>query len=46
MCLENVEMFQDGDQNTRRLTFSVVYNFNSTKSKYKGEGATNELNRL
>jgi hypothetical protein len=46
MCLGNVETFQDGDQNTRRLTISVVYNFNSTKSKYKGEGATNEINRL
>ena len=46
MHLGNVAVFQDGDQNSRRLTISVVYNFNSTKSKYKGESATDELNRL
>lgn len=46
MHLGNVKVFQDGDQNTRRLTISVIYNFNSTNSKYKGEGATNEINRL
>jgi hypothetical protein len=46
MSFRNVGLFQDGDQNSRRLTISVVYNFNSTKNKYKGEGATNEINRL
>lgn len=43
---ENVRIFQDGDQNSRRLTVSVNYMFNSTKSKYRGQRATNELNRL
>jgi hypothetical protein len=34
------------DLNTRSITVSVSYNFNSTRSKYKGEQASDELNRL
>ncbi|MCL2597731.1 MAG: TonB-dependent receptor [Paludibacter sp.] len=34
------------DLNTRNIYLSISYNFNSTRSKYKGEQASDELNRL
>ncbi|GHT18081.1 hypothetical protein FACS189429_3730 [Bacteroidia bacterium] len=34
------------DLNTRNIYLSINYNFNATRSKYKGEKATDELNRL
>lgn len=34
------------DLNTRNVNISISYNFNATKSKYKGEQASDELNRL
>jgi hypothetical protein len=34
------------DQNTRGVQLSVTYRFNATNSKYKGEAASKELNRL
>ncbi len=46
MYLENVAAAQEGDQNSRRLTISLTYKFNSTKNKYKGKQASDEINRL
>jgi hypothetical protein len=34
------------NQNTRNIYLSITYNFNSTRSKYAGEQATDELRRL
>ena len=34
------------DYNTQGIRLSVTYRFNSTSSKYKGEAASGELNRL
>jgi hypothetical protein len=33
-------------QDTRNVRLSIAYRFNATKSKYKGEQATGEMNRL
>ena len=34
------------DNNTQNVYISATYNFNATKNKYKGEQASDELNRL
>ena len=45
--INNVAYFVCNDWNKRGVSLSVSYNFNSTKSKYKGENAAkDEMNRL
>jgi len=40
----NMSVFKDN--NTQNVYISATYNFNATKNKYKGEQASDELNRL
>ena len=45
--INEVSFFVCNDWNSRGVPFSLSYNFNATKSKYKGENAAiGELNRL
>jgi hypothetical protein len=44
--MNNTFLFVKGDINRRAVSISVSYRFNSTKNKYKGERATDEINRL
>jgi hypothetical protein len=46
LLINNIYTASTNDQNSRNLTISISYRFNSVKSKYKGEKATDELNRL
>jgi len=40
----NASIFKN--TNTQNIYISLIYNFNKTKNKYKGEQASDELNRL
>ena len=42
----NVQFYMWKNLNTKNINISISYDFNSTKSKYKGEKASDELNRL
>jgi hypothetical protein len=46
LLITHIYTASTNDQNSRNLTISISYRFNSVKSKYKGEKATDELNRL
>ena len=41
-------MYEDkwNDSDNRGINLQIIYKFNSTQDKYKGRGATNEINRL
>ena len=42
----NCQKITKKDYNARNVKISISYDFNATKSKYKGEQASDELNRL
>ena len=42
----DVQAYRWKNLNTRNINISINYDFNSIKSKYKGEQASDELNRL
>ncbi|MCL1942919.1 MAG: TonB-dependent receptor [Candidatus Azobacteroides sp.] len=42
----NVRSYLRKNLNTQNISISISYDFNSVKSKYKGEQASDELNRL
>lgn len=44
--INNVSLNILNNLNNRNISFSVTYNFNSSKKKYKGNSSTDELNRL
>lgn len=46
MHFNNLQLFYDKDLDSRSIVLTLTYRFNSTKSKYKGTNATNEINRL
>jgi hypothetical protein len=46
MDINNIHTSKRSFQNFRGITFSVTYRFNNTQSKYKGESATEELDRI
>jgi hypothetical protein len=43
---ENIEAYANKYLNTQSISLSISYNFNATRSKYQGERASDELNRL
>jgi hypothetical protein len=44
--INNINIILRDDFNTQGVLLSVSYRFNATKSKYKGEKASDEINRL
>ena len=44
--VNNAQSYVWKNLNTRNIYLSISYNFNSTRSKYKGEQASDELDRL
>ena len=46
MNINNIIVYQRKIPDSRGLSFSVTYRFNSTRSKYRGASASNELDRL
>jgi hypothetical protein len=46
MNVNNIHTSKRGFNNFRGVTFSVTYLFNNTQSKYKGEAASKELDRV
>jgi hypothetical protein len=46
MNINNTSTSKWSDLNTRGITFSITYLFNPTRSKYKGEKASNEFDRV
>lgn len=44
--INNAQSYIWKNLNTRNVYISISYHFNSTRSKYKGEQASDELNRL
>jgi hypothetical protein len=46
LIMNCIETHKWKDANTRNINISISYNFNTARSKYKGEQASDELNRL
>lgn len=44
--MNNVHLYRYADMDRCSVTLSVSYNFNAVKSKYKGEQASGEADRL
>ncbi|MDR0937865.1 MAG: TonB-dependent receptor [Mediterranea sp.] len=46
MAMDHIFSLSRERRDTQSVTFSIAYRFNATKSKYKGEQASGEINRL
>lgn len=46
MYTNNVYFDKWNDSDNRGINLQITYKFNTTRNKYKGQGATNEINRL
>jgi len=44
--IDNITKYNYNDLNSRGIILTLTYRFNATQNKYKGEKATDELNRL
>ncbi len=42
----NINMLYDKNIDSRSVSITVSYNFNSTTNKYKGQQSSDEINRL
>lgn len=46
MSYGNINMLYDKNIDSRAISLTVTYRFNSTTNKYKGQQSSDEINRL